>query len=236
MRIAQIRKAPEDHDDDDPEGGQLVMEIGDVLTVPEVEEASVKPARKQKKNSRTPAAAPESKSNRGTLMLDATCVPADIKSPTDLHLLHHGREILETIIDTLHQPLVGIMDKPRTYRNQARRAYLNVSKQRQPKGKTIRNAVKKQLGYVGRDLRIIEGLIQHTPLTVLKKSLYHHLLVIQELYRQQREMMERHPPGGASDREHRTAPRSPHRSRQSRSPCGIWSEGGSQSGRRLCMD
>jgi hypothetical protein len=28
--------APEDYDDDDPEGGQLVMEVGDSLTVPEL--------------------------------------------------------------------------------------------------------------------------------------------------------------------------------------------------------
>ncbi|MNS57705.1 hypothetical protein D3C72_906010 [compost metagenome] len=94
-------------------------------------------------------------------MLDATCAPADIKYPTDLHLLNHAREILESIIDTLHRPLVGLLEKPRTYRNQARRAYLSVSKQRQPKGKTIRNALKKQLGYVGRDLRIIEELVKH---------------------------------------------------------------------------
>ncbi|WP_445667495.1 hypothetical protein [Paenibacillus sp. FSL H8-0034] len=44
-------------------------------------------------------------------MLDATCAPANIKYPTDLHLLNHSREILETIMDTLHQPLVGTMDK-----------------------------------------------------------------------------------------------------------------------------
>jgi len=168
-------EAPEDQDDDDPEGGQLVMDIGDSLTVPEVEEGPAKVERKQKK-SPPPSTAPDANSNRGTLMLDATCAPADIKHPTDLNSLNHTREILETIIDTVHQPLVGTMDKPRTYRKQARKDFLNVSKQRQLKGKTIRKAMKKQLGYVGRDLRIIERLIQHTPLTLLKKSLYRHLL------------------------------------------------------------
>lgn len=35
-------EAPEDQDDDDPEGGQLIMDIGDSLTVPEVEEGPAK--------------------------------------------------------------------------------------------------------------------------------------------------------------------------------------------------
>jgi IS5 family transposase len=105
-----------------------------------------------------------------------------------LGLLHHAREILEGIIDTLHQPHIGHIEKPRTYREQARKAYLNVSKQRKPKGKTIRKAVKKQLSYVGRDLRIIEEWMEHTP--ALSKTQYRQLLVVSELYRQQSEMME----------------------------------------------
>lgn len=192
QEAAAQKKDPgaDDHDDDDPEGGQLVMEIGDALTVPEVEQASIQPTRKKKKTTIQPVT-PKATHNRGALILDATCAPADIKYPTDLHLLNHAREILESIIDTLHEPLVGVLEKPRTYRNEARRAYLNVSKQRQPKGKTIRKALKKQLGYVGRDLRIIEGLVKHTPLTVLSKTAYRRLLVVQELYRQQGEMIQK---------------------------------------------
>jgi IS5 family transposase len=117
--------------------------------------------------------------------------PAVIKYPTDLGLLNHAREILEGIIDILHRPLRGQMEKPRIYREQARKAYLSVSKQRKASGKTIRKAVKKQLGYVGRNLRIVEDLLNHTPLKELGKRQYRQLLVISELYRQQREMMEK---------------------------------------------
>ena len=39
--------------------------------------------------------------NHGTLMIDATCAPADIRYPTDLGLLNEGREKLEGIVDTL---------------------------------------------------------------------------------------------------------------------------------------
>lgn len=182
------KQASDDHDDDDPEGGQLVMEIGEALTVPEAEAAPAKPVRERKSPFHLLPVS-DSQVNRGTLMLDATCAPADIKYPTDLGLLNHAREILEGIIDSLHQPLVGVAQKPRTYRKEARKAFLNVSKQRQPKGKTIRKAVKKQLTYVGRDLRIIENLCKQMPLTTLSKAAYRRLLVISELHRQQQEMM-----------------------------------------------
>ncbi|AHC14860.1 hypothetical protein [Salinispira pacifica] len=40
--------------------------------------------------------------NSGKLLIDATCVPGDIRYPTDLSLLNESREKLETIIDVLH--------------------------------------------------------------------------------------------------------------------------------------
>ncbi|MCK9912586.1 IS5/IS1182 family transposase, partial [Microbacteriaceae bacterium K1510] len=46
-------------------------------------------------------------SHKGTLMLDATCAPADISYPTDLKLLNEAREKLEAIIDVLHEPFAG---------------------------------------------------------------------------------------------------------------------------------
>ena len=54
--------------------------------------------------------APGSKSppsTGGTLMVDGTCVPADIAYPTDLRVPNHAREIAEYIIDVLHEPHVG---------------------------------------------------------------------------------------------------------------------------------
>jgi transposase, IS5 family len=180
--------------DDDACGSQLTMEVGDAFSIPE--EKTLNVARKTRNIVKrlhvltsTDTEATDS-ANKGTLMLDATCTPADIKYPTDLGLLNHAREILEGIIDVLHDPLIGEMEKPRTYREKARKLYLGVSKQRKASGKVIRKAIKKQLGYVARDLRIIEALIKHTPLTVLGKRHYRQLLVISELYRQQREMME----------------------------------------------
>ncbi len=52
--------------------------------------------------------------------MDATCVPADIRYPTDLNLLNEARKKTEQYIDILYEPLKGRIDKPRTYRKLAR--------------------------------------------------------------------------------------------------------------------
>ncbi|PLR75765.1 IS5/IS1182 family transposase [Bacillus sp. V3-13] len=130
----------------------------------------------------------EKTTHKGKLLLDATCAPADIAYPTDLELLNEAREKLEHIIDVLHAPLRGDHPKPRTYRKKARKAFLAVTKQRRAGARKIRKAVGKQLRYVGRDLRIIQELEIHSPLSLLSKQEYRQLLVIHELYRQQDEM------------------------------------------------
>lgn len=126
--------------------------------------------------------------NKGKLIMDATCAPADIAYPTDLGLLNEAREKLEHIIDVLHEPYRGKRKKPRTYRQKARKDYLSVAKQRKPRGRTIRKAVRKQLDYVARDLRIISELEHQGNFSRLSKQEYRQMLVISELYRQQQEM------------------------------------------------
>jgi N-formylglutamate amidohydrolase len=87
-------------------------------------------------------------------------------------------------------PLKGQESKPRTYREKARKQYLEVAKQRRPGDKVIRKAIGRQLGYVNRDLNIIQELASKQSLTQMTHKQYRDLLVIQELYRQQREMYE----------------------------------------------
>jgi len=124
-------------------------------------------------------------SNQGKLIVDATCTPADITFPTDVKLLNEAREKTEKIIDCMHTPKVGICRKPRTYRQKARKAYLSFIKQRRPSSKKIRKAIRKQLGYVCRNLKTIENMASDGLLFLLDKRLYRLLLVIQEVYRQQ---------------------------------------------------
>lgn len=87
--------------------------------------------------------------NVGTLMLDATCAPSQIKYPLDTDLLNDARLQTERMIKEIcHEH--GIK-KPRTYPNQARKAHLAIAKMKKKSKSTIRKAVRKQLGYLTRN-------------------------------------------------------------------------------------
>lgn len=125
--------------------------------------------------------------NQGQLLLDATVAPADIHYPTDLHLLNQARASSERILDqlwaTIRQP--G-QRKPRTYRQQARRNFLKVAKQRRPSRRQIRKAIGQQLRYLRRNLEQIRQVVEDgARFEVLAGFWYQRLLVIQEVYRQQ---------------------------------------------------
>ena len=126
--------------------------------------------------------------NQGTLIVDATCAPADIHFPTDVSLLNEGREKLEEIIDCLHDPATG--DKPRTYRQSARKAYLHFARCRKPRYKQIRKAIRQQLAFIRRDLKLAGQLLNHKERKLSPKQ-EQYLETIQELYRQQQLMYER---------------------------------------------
>jgi transposase, IS5 family len=129
----------------------------------------------------------DSKGNSGTLAIDATCTPADIKFPTDVRLLNDAREKLEEIVDTLHAQGKGKgkEKRPRTYRNKARKEYINLTKQRKPKPQAIRKMRGKLLRYTRRLLVFIEKLSCEYGFEMLSKAQHKNLMVINELYRQQ---------------------------------------------------
>lgn len=127
----------------------------------------------------------DSKENSGTLVLDATCTPADIQFPTDVRLLNDARELLEDIVDTIHSPNKGKEKRPRTYRDKARKEYIHFTKQRKPKPQVIRKMRGKLLRYSRRLLTFIKKLVEKNGLQMLSKRQYKNLLVVNELYRQQ---------------------------------------------------
>lgn len=127
--------------------------------------------------------------NKGIMLIDATCAPSDIRYPTDLSLLNEAREKLEDIIDVLHRPDIGRLRKPRTYRNEARKIYLSIEKQRRKSLKAVRRAIGKQLGYVRRNLSIIDRYLQEPDrMLLLTKRQKEHLQTIRTLYAQQLHM------------------------------------------------
>ena len=136
----------------------------------------------------TPSSGEKDLANKGKLLLDATCAPADITYPTDLKLLNTAREKTEQIIDILHKSRGKGHKKPRTYRRKARKAFLSVAKSKRVGGAKLRKALRAQLGYVRRNLKSIGELSEQTSLLYLSKQHYRELLIISELYRQQQWM------------------------------------------------
>ena len=128
------------------------------------------------------------KGNQGKLLMDATCVPADITFPTDLKLLNAAREKTEAIIGILHKSRGKGHKKPRTYRIIARKAYLAIAKSKKARRSKLRKSLRSQLGFVNRNLKSIDKLAKAVALTVLGRRQYRDLLVISELYRQQQLM------------------------------------------------
>ena len=122
--------------------------------------------------------------NKGTLIADATCAPQNIRYPQDASLLNEARENLEEMIDEMHDPADG--EKPRTYRRNARKDYLNIAKSKKKSAKQIRKAVGKQLRYVRRDLNIINNMLKDGK--ELSKKRLERLETIKKFYEQQLEM------------------------------------------------
>ena len=101
--------------------------------------------------------------NEGTLILDATCAPQDIRFPTDVSLLNEAREKTEGIIDILHGQGLSDAGKPRTYRQVARGKYNGFSKARKKTAKMVRTAKRQQLQYLKRNLRFIDDYERRHP-------------------------------------------------------------------------
>ena len=130
----------------------------------------------------------ESKANnKGTMILDATCAPQNIKYPQDIELLNESREKLEQIIDRICENYSYY--KPRMYRKNARKDYLALAKCRKRGGKKLRKAIRKQLQYVRRDLGYIENFMKCVDVELTEKELV-LLDTIEKVYEQQLYMFE----------------------------------------------
>ena len=129
--------------------------------------------------------------NNGTLILDATCAPQEKRFPTGVSLLNEARLNAERIIDVLHKERLtsGKLKSP-TYREEVKDRYNSFSKSRKKTKKSIRKAIMQQLGYMKRDLKIIDQIAVLHPeyLQVLSKWEQEWLAVIRILYAKQQEM------------------------------------------------
>jgi len=126
--------------------------------------------------------------NNGTMIVDATCAPSQIRYPQDVSLLNEARENAEKLIDLLHNPSDG--KKPRTYRKRARKDYLKYTRSRKHTAKMTRKAIGKQLGYLRRNLAYIDTLLGGGK--TLKDRDLQRLDTIRKIYEQQKYMYDNH--------------------------------------------
>jgi transposase, IS5 family len=125
--------------------------------------------------------------HKGSLIVDATACPQDIAYPTDLNLLNDAREKSEELLDFvfMHSRL---NQKPRNYREIARKEYLKIAQKKRKSHKDIRSANRKQLCFLRRNIRSIERALDHCETIPFDKHQYKYWFVIQHLYSQQMEM------------------------------------------------
>ncbi|TGX98800.1 IS5 family transposase [Hominisplanchenecus murintestinalis] len=131
--------------------------------------------------------------NRGTLIIDASCVPADIAYPTDLELCDRARKWTETILDHYWKECGPIREngtKPRTYRKTARKRFLNVNKRRKKTTKKIRKEIRFQLNCISRNLGYIRKYEDEYGTAILHRIEAERLQTVKKFEKQQRYMLE----------------------------------------------
>ena len=119
--------------------------------------------------------------NKGTLMLDATCAPSNIRYPQDFSLLNEAREKLETIIIRFCKSYG--FSRPRMYRRQARKSFLALAKAKKRSTKKIRATIRKQLSYIKRDIKYLEKYMEEGYAPTSKEISL--LMTIYKVYEQQ---------------------------------------------------
>lgn len=134
---------------------------------------------------------PKQIGNKGSIKIDATVTPADIRYPTDVNLLNDAREKSEELIDKLY--LQGTLTKkPKTYRQRARRDFLAYIKKRKHPRQETYQAIKKQLNYLKRNIHLLNILLDDLDNNNIAWGLdarqMKYLYVIQHLYAQQSKM------------------------------------------------
>ena len=137
-----------------------------------------------------PPKPPEDGGNNGTMILDATAAPADIRYPTDLSLLNECRENTESILNEVWDE-AGHSGRKFAYNcKNARAKYLKVAKQRKPRKRQIQRAIKEQLSYVEKNLRALDNL-NNEELAVLQAKHWGRMHTIRKVWEQQSVMAQK---------------------------------------------
>jgi len=130
----------------------------------------------------------DAQENKGKLLMDAVVAPQNITYPTDLKLLNAARIKSEELIDKLYNASLHGKIKVRTYRNEARIAFLRVVKKKSKSRKEIYKANGQQLRYLRRNLKHLDVLCNAYETIPLNKKEKVYYETLQQVYEQQSEM------------------------------------------------
>ncbi len=130
--------------------------------------------------------------HKGKLIMDATVAPQHITFPTDLKLLNAARIKSEQLIDLLYASSLHGLVKPRTYRNNARKLFLNTAKKKSKSRKEIYKANGRQLRFLRRNLKHIDTLVAAYTNFPLNQREQKYLMVLHTVYEQQYQMYSTH--------------------------------------------
>jgi hypothetical protein len=125
----------------------------------------------------------------GTVIIDASCAPANITYPTDTGMLADAIEKTDGLIDEMQKGLKGKKPRPRTYRKKSRKLFKGFVRIRKPDRKQIRRVKGKQLKYLKRNLGYVRKMLEEGGKLGTKQL--ERLETIEKIYEQQREMYEK---------------------------------------------
>lgn len=163
------------------EANEYILEISGVTKEHETKNES----KNESKNAKAANTFSDDIENLGTEIPDSTCSPSNIRYPQDFSLLNEACEKLEDMVDYFHKNFHP-WDKPRTYRRVARKEYLVLAKSKKRTEKKVHTTIRKQLGYVRRDLEYLDNYMEEGYALPPKYTGYY--LTIQKLYEQQKYM------------------------------------------------
>ena len=170
--------------------GDVIKGINELVISREVGKRATAEADEKGKSDSSPLASREGEpDNAGTMIVDATAAPEDMRFPHDVTTLDEARRKTERIIDRMFEGMPAGSEKPRTYRRIARKRFLLFIRNRKPRKRAVRKALKTQIQYVERNLGHIEDMAGSVGLGMLSRKEYRDLRVIREYVRQQREML-----------------------------------------------
>lgn len=161
-----------------------------------VNEIFLRDAKPTPAHANDPAESPSADGNMGTMILDATCSPSNVRFPQDFSLLNEAREKLDRMIDQMHDSHSG-KRRPRTYRKVLRKKYLEMAKTKKRTARQTRSVVRVMLCAVKRNMDFVDALLAAGGF--LETRQMELLATIRKLYAQQKEMFD--------EKKHRVADR-----------------------------